>query len=607
MGDAVTLTQTRPPSTGGGGGTTKADYYFNVMDYGATGNGATDDLAAINTCFAAALAFSVAFSYTGMSAVVFFPAGIYSISGPIVNPANASRSVSIQGAGMSATRIVCASDFGAGQVAIPTPAKGIAGGGRYFIRDLSLVGHPASNTLGVSPCAMDGLEIPASGWAQNVNVSYFHYGIIGYNDHWHLYNVTSQGSYINLWWDTDRTLTPGTGDQYIEGCNFSSAKLASMGLSETQSMQGAQLNRIHFGFAPIGVYAEAMSNPASPVPISYVSNWEGCSFESVGNALIYSEDKLRDFVGATFTDSGPATVPDGNFYLNTKGNDYSIVAASVSNNTMLDANSSQMLSTTMAVGCIDATFFASNYFHGATLSWLTSKFTGGKIWINPAADISSRGTGDSNRFGGAETEGTFLRCGGTVGQWKVVDYDAATGPLYGRVVEHTAGGSGIIRGLAAAGGSSNTIVPVVERGSARAYYDAAYNNGGGDRIKPSTSVNGKVTTATGSELGVLGMSRYAATDTANPGEVTLLGGSMGFTKSSAYTQTYSTTSRTNPNATVSAVATTAATQTTPYGFTTQAQADAIPVAINANAADILATKKLLNAVIDDLQAAGVLG
>jgi len=74
---------------------------------------------------------------------------------------------------------------------------------------------------------------------------------------------------------------------------------------------------------------------------------------------------------------------------------------------------------------------------------------------------------------------------------------------------------------------------------------------------------------------------------------------------SAYTQTYSTASKTNPNVTTTAVDTTASTQVTPYGYSTSAQADAIPTQINALQADLLATKKLLNALIDDLQSLGL--
>ena len=73
-------------------------------------------------------------------------------------------------------------------------------------------------------------------------------------------------------------------------------------------------------------------------------------------------------------------------------------------------------------------------------------------------------------------------------------------------------------------------------------------------------------------------------------------------QSAAYTQTYSTALRTVNNPTTTAVATTAATQTTPWGFDSQAQADSLPVQINACQADILELKKNVTALIDDLQA-----
>lgn len=79
------------------------------------------------------------------------------------------------------------------------------------------------------------------------------------------------------------------------------------------------------------------------------------------------------------------------------------------------------------------------------------------------------------------------------------------------------------------------------------------------------------------------------------------------TPAAAYTKTYSTSARTVPNATVAAVATTGSTTSTPYGFSTSAQADAIPVAINALSADVLALKKLVVAIIDDLEAVGISG
>lgn len=76
-------------------------------------------------------------------------------------------------------------------------------------------------------------------------------------------------------------------------------------------------------------------------------------------------------------------------------------------------------------------------------------------------------------------------------------------------------------------------------------------------------------------------------------------------RASAYTQTYSTSDKTHANPTATAVATTAATATSPYGYTTAAQADAIVAAINALITDLADVKQLVNAVIDDLQSLGL--
>ena len=74
----------------------------------------------------------------------------------------------------------------------------------------------------------------------------------------------------------------------------------------------------------------------------------------------------------------------------------------------------------------------------------------------------------------------------------------------------------------------------------------------------------------------------------------------------AYTQTYSTADRTHADFTSADLVTTAATQTTPWGFGSQAQADAIATQVNALRVDLADLKQLVNAIIDDMQAREVL-
>ena len=73
------------------------------------------------------------------------------------------------------------------------------------------------------------------------------------------------------------------------------------------------------------------------------------------------------------------------------------------------------------------------------------------------------------------------------------------------------------------------------------------------------------------------------------------------------TKTYNTPAEVIPAATAVAVATTGSTLTTPYGYTTSAQADAIPVAVNALEADVLALRKMVVTLTQALEAVGILG
>jgi len=73
----------------------------------------------------------------------------------------------------------------------------------------------------------------------------------------------------------------------------------------------------------------------------------------------------------------------------------------------------------------------------------------------------------------------------------------------------------------------------------------------------------------------------------------------------AYTQTYSTSAKVTPNMTANTVVTTTPT-TSAYGYTL-AQATAIITELNALRADVISTKNNLTAVIDDLQAFGLVG
>lgn len=75
----------------------------------------------------------------------------------------------------------------------------------------------------------------------------------------------------------------------------------------------------------------------------------------------------------------------------------------------------------------------------------------------------------------------------------------------------------------------------------------------------------------------------------------------------AYTQTFSTADKTHAGRTAVSVATTGVTQTTPFGYVGAVQGDAVATTINQIIVDLADTAGVVNALVDDLQALGLVG
>ncbi len=77
----------------------KDTLYFNVKDYGAVGNGTTDDTAAFNNCITAIAA-------TATGGTLFVPPGEYRITGNVYFPPAGDKSLDMEGAGSFASTLI---------------------------------------------------------------------------------------------------------------------------------------------------------------------------------------------------------------------------------------------------------------------------------------------------------------------------------------------------------------------------------------------------------------------------------------------------------------------------------------------------------------------
>lgn len=123
------------------------DHVFDVQDYGAVGNGSTDDLVAIQATVDACIA-------TTTGGIVYFPRGKYSIDdGSITVTNGGNRSIWFVGAGMYASRIV-KTTTGTGDLIIWNCTGNPSG-----IQNLGIVAAVGGNfgVDGISATAMNGV------------------------------------------------------------------------------------------------------------------------------------------------------------------------------------------------------------------------------------------------------------------------------------------------------------------------------------------------------------------------------------------------------------------------------------------------------------------
>ena len=143
--------------------------------------------------------------------------------------------------------------------------------------------------------------------------------------------------------------------------------------------------------------------------------------------------------------------------------------------------------------------------------------------------------------------------------------------------------------------------------SANFTYDSVTNTLSTGNITGSAltmAVQTKSPSGVGSFLDSLANTVFSWTDTGAVSKLAFFGATR-VVQPAAYTLTYGTAVRTVPAATAANVVTTPATLVA-YGFT-QAQADSIPVEINAMQADMLELKKLIVSLINDLSTTSGVG
>lgn len=250
-------------------GKTKQQVY-NIRDYGAVGNGTTDDTIAVQ----AAIDACVNATYGG---TVFIPPGRYKITASLTTPSTNPK-VSLRGVGATVSTLYWPTDLGVGTHAIDFGAV-TDSGTQPGLYDMQLEG-PGSDfgtTKGSSSNQMSAIRFNARFRAERCRFWKWKYGVYMWGDHQTLFGCKWRSCYYNIYFPVD---IPTQGDHHIIDNRCDGATFASIGIATADL--NFQINRSHFGFSPFGFYIEA---GGSMRRCTFRNN----IFEAIGNSCIYGE------------------------------------------------------------------------------------------------------------------------------------------------------------------------------------------------------------------------------------------------------------------------------------------------------------------------------
>jgi hypothetical protein len=257
--------------------------WLNVKDYGATGDGTTDDTAAFQELIAEIEA-------SGSGAVLYVPVGTYLLSEQLV----IETGIRLLGDGPGASVLQWEDDLGSSSVAaygISLQTSTTPSQLGTTIEGFTLLGPAGAKQVGVRQVWMHAIRSGRANSIRNLEVKQFNAGLYIFSDHERIENVTCTANYYGVYFGAGNA---GSGQSFFH-CNFSNNALASVACHPTSTPHSILFVSTAFGISPYAFYREEPNVGGYSTFLSSVC-FSQCDFSTCGNGIFYAADNSGDGV-----------------------------------------------------------------------------------------------------------------------------------------------------------------------------------------------------------------------------------------------------------------------------------------------------------------------
>jgi hypothetical protein len=269
----------------------------NVLDYGATGDGVTNDTAAFQAAITAIKA------TPNIGGTLYVPVGTYILNQELL----VDSGIEVLGDGIGLTNLKWTTDIGSSSTVKFGLNMELIGQSAPFgtaVKNLTLVGPSGARQLGVRQVWMHGIHANGAAVIRDVEIKGFNGGLYTTQDHERFEDLKISNCYYGVYFGPSGT----QGSQVFTNADLTGNAFASVGVSNDGIIGGVVWTSVQFGKSPYAFYKEGPALPSRDLLLGG-QVFASCTFDSCGNGVMAGTNTTQ-VAGLTMTSCTSSNVFD---------------------------------------------------------------------------------------------------------------------------------------------------------------------------------------------------------------------------------------------------------------------------------------------------------